>query len=74
MPLAHRIFVDPVDLFAGPGWLWCLPPLVFAAALVYHTLRCEEEVVWGAVLRRAAWLSLKVLAVFGVLTAVLWAT
>lgn len=74
MPLAYRPFVDPLDLFAGPGWLLFLPPLIFAAALVYHALRCEGDVAWAQLLRKAGWLALRVLLVFGALMAVLWAT
>ncbi len=74
MPLAYRLFIDPVDVFVGPGWLVCLPLLVFAAAWVYHILRCENTVAWGVALRQSAWLSLKVLLALAALTAVLWLT
>ena len=62
---AWRPFVDPLDLFSGPGWLLFLPPLLFAAAFLYHALRCGEDLPWLPVLRRAAWTAGKALLVLG---------
>lgn len=71
-PLAWRPFVDPADLFSGPGWLLCLPPLVFASAMVYHALRQEKDLSWPVVLRQSTWMAGKALAVLGALVALLW--
>jgi hypothetical protein len=72
MPLAWRPFVDPVDAFAGMGWLWMLPPLVFASALVYHALRSDGDFPLVPVLRRAGWTALKALAVLFALMVLVW--
>ena len=72
MPLAWRPFVDPVDLFSGAGWLWCLPPLLFAASLAYHALRCDGDFPLVPVLRQAAWTAFKAGVVLGVLMVAGW--
>jgi hypothetical protein len=72
MPLAWRPFVDPVDLFSGMGWLGCLPPLLFAASLVYHGLRSEGDFPLVPVLRKAGWTAFKALVVLGVLMVAGW--
>jgi len=73
-PPDYRPFIDPVDVFVGFGWGVFLPPLFFAAGLVYHTLRCEGELALAKVMRKAAWTMLTLLAVFAVAALGLWLT
>lgn len=71
IPLAWRPFLDPADWFTGPGWLWFLPPLLFASAWVYHALRSGDGFAWGPLWGRSLWTGLKGLLVLAVLAAVL---
>ena len=67
LSLCYRPFLDPapVDRY----WLWLLPPLVIAIALVYRTIKSDDLT---EVPRRAAYLVFQV-AVFMVAAAVaLW--
>ncbi len=73
-PIDYRPFVDPVDLFASWGWGVFLPPLLFAATLVYHTLRCEGELVLARACRLAALTTIKILVFFAVAALFLWLT
>jgi len=71
-PPDYRPFIDPVDAFVGFGWGVFLPPLFFAAGLVYHTLRCEEEPALSKVARKAWWTMVTLLAVFVAAALGLW--
>jgi hypothetical protein len=73
-PPGYRPFVDPVDLFTGWGWGVFLPPLLFAATLVYHALRCEGELVLARACRQAAWTTFKILLFFAAVALFLWLT
>lgn len=48
--LTYRPFLDPLDLHRH--WLWLLPPLAFAIALVYKTLKLPHlDHLWSQTFR-----------------------
>lgn len=50
LTLAWRPFLDPIDLH--DHWLWLLPPLAFAIALVYKTLKLPDlDHLWSQAFR-----------------------
>lgn len=51
--LGYRPFLDPLDLH--DHWLWLLPPLALAIALVYKTLKLPHlDHLWSQTLRLTA--------------------
>ena len=65
--LAFRPFLDPAPI--DRYWLWLLPPLIIAVAVVYRTIKSDDL---REVPRRAAYLVFQV-AIFLVAAAVaLW--
>ncbi|MHC4996568.1 MAG: hypothetical protein ACYTGQ_16100 [Planctomycetota bacterium] len=67
--LAYTPFLHPINALHD-HWLWCLPPLVIAIAVVYKTLKLEplEHLV-----SESAQLAAYILFLMAVAAAGLWA-